>query len=122
MVDDKRKKRIGEMIKHELASALLRHPEQPLFARITITSADVSPDLSMARVYFSLFDDSKIKESKAALQAAAGLLRKTLAVNLNLRVTPRLSVFYDNSVRRGQEISRLIDMAIASDDEKKREE
>ena len=108
MVDEKRKKRIGELIKHELANALLRHPEQPLFAQITITSANVSPDLSVARIFFSVFDDSKIEESQQALKQAAGLLRKTLARNLNLRLTPRLSFFYDDSIKHGQRISQLI--------------
>jgi ribosome-binding factor A len=49
-------------------------------------------------------------------------LRKNLAHNLNLRVTPRLTFFYDDSIRRGQVISRLINDAIAADTENKTDE
>lgn len=109
MVDEKRKKRIGELIQHELATVLLRHPEQPLFMQIAITAVDVSADLAVAKVFFSVFDDSKVEEAKKVLQQAAGFLRKTLAHNLNLRLTPRLNFFYDDSIKRGQRISQLIE-------------
>lgn len=108
MVDDKRKKRIGKLIQHELANILLHHPNQPLFVQIVITAVEVSADLSIARVFFSVFDDTKVKESKDVLQQAAGFLRKTLAHNLNLRLTPKLSFFYDDSIEYGQRISQLV--------------
>jgi ribosome-binding factor A len=118
MVDDKRKRRIGELIQQELASVLLRHPEQPLFAQITITATNVSADLAVAKVFFSVFDDSKVAEATKALQQAAGFLRNVLARNLNLRLTPRLNFVYDDSIKRGQRLSELIDAAIAADEKK----
>lgn len=120
MVDEKRKKRIGEMIQHELATVLLRHSEQPLFAQITITAVNVSADLAVAKVFFSVFDDSKIKEAEQVLKQAAGFLRTALAHSLNLRLTPRLSFIYDDSIKRGQRISALIDAAIAADETKQK--
>ena len=122
MVDNVRKKRIGEAISHEIASTLVRNRHEPLFAQITITSVDVSPDLSVARVFFSIIDESKIKAAEEILKKFAGFLRKNLAHNLNLRVTPRLTFFYDDSIRRGQVISRLINDAIAADTENKTDE
>jgi len=121
MVDEKRKKRIGEMIQHELAAILLHHPEQPLFVQITITTVNVSADLAVAKVFFSVFDDSKVDEAKKVLQQAAGFLRTALAHSLNLRLTPRLSFIYDDSIKRGQKISALIDAAIAADEKKPKE-
>lgn len=115
MVDIKRKKRIGELIRHELAGILLQHPEQPLFVQITITATEVSADLAVAKVFFSVFDDNNIEVAKNVLQQAAGFLRKALAHNLNLRLTPRLNFIYDDSIKRGQRIAELIDAAIATD-------
>lgn len=115
MVDNVRKKRIGEAISHELANTLVRNRHEPLFAQITITSVDVSPDLSVARVFFSIIDESKIKAAEEILKRFAGFLRKNLAQKLNLRITPRLTFFYDDSIRRGQIISRLINDAVAQD-------
>lgn len=118
MVDDKRKKRIGEMIQHELANVLLRHTEQPLFKQITITSVNVSSDLAVAKVFFSIFDDNRVEEANNILKQAAFFLRKALAHNINLRLTPRLNFIYDDSIKRGQRMSQLIDAAIASDEKK----
>jgi ribosome-binding factor A len=118
MVDDKRKKRIGELIQRELANILLRHPEHPIFKQISVTNVNVSADLAVAKVFFSVFDDSKVKEAEETLKQAAFFLRKTLAHNLNLRLTPRLSFVYDDSIKRGQMISELIDKAIASSEKK----
>ncbi|EKE00620.1 MAG: hypothetical protein ACD_21C00308G0003 [uncultured bacterium] len=120
MVNDNRKKRIGEQIQHELGNILLRHPEQPLFSQITLIAVDVSADLSVAKVFFSIFDDAKIEEAKMVLEQAAGFLRKALAHNLNLRLTPRLRFAYDDSIKRGQRLSALIDSAVAADEERQR--
>lgn len=115
-----RKKRIGELLRHELARILLRHPEQPLFSKITITQVIVSADLSFAKVFFSVFDDSKVEEAEQVLEQAAGFLRKTLAHSINLRLTPRLKFFYDDSIVQGMKISELIDAAIAADENEKK--
>lgn len=122
MVDNVRKKRIGEAIGHEIANTLVRNRHEPLFAQITIISVDVSPDLSVARVFFSIIDENKTKEAEGILKKFAGFFRKNLAHNLNLRVTPRLTFFYDDSIRRGQVISRLINDAIATDTKNKTDE
>jgi ribosome-binding factor A len=119
MVDIQRKKRIDESIRHELANILLRHPEQPLFKQITITAVDVSADLAVAKVFFSVFTDEKVKEATKVLQKAAWVLRKSLARSLNLRLTPRLNFIYDESIQRGQKIAELIDAAIAADEQQK---
>lgn len=111
MVDKTRKKRLGELLKQELANILLRHSEQPLFVQITITTVEVSADLAVAKVFFSVFDDSKIAEATETLKRAAGFLRKSLARKLNLRMTPRLYFSYDDSIIRGQKIAELIDAA-----------
>jgi ribosome-binding factor A len=116
-VDKNRRKRVGELIQRELATILLRHPEQPLFLQTVITLVEVSADLSIAKIFFSVFDDNKINETLKVMQQATGLLRKTLARNLNLRITPRLNFYYDDSIKRGHKISQLIDEAIATDSE-----
>ena len=57
----------------------------------------------------------EIEENLKALNKASGYLRSLLAKRLRLRTTPKLQFFYDNSVRRGQQLSTLIDDALAAD-------
>lgn len=116
MADIKRTKRVGALIQQELGKALLRHPENPIFTRITIVSVEVSADFAVAKVFFSLFDENQKKEATVALKKSAGFLRYTLAQSLNLRKTPALTFIYDESIQRGQKLSRLIDQAIKEDE------
>ena len=118
MVDDKRKKRIDEQIKRELGNVLLRNPKYPIFKQITITSVDVSVDLSVAKVLFSVFDEAKVTDAGKILKDESGFLRKMLARNLNLRLTPRLYFVYDDSIKKSQQLSALIDEAILKDEKK----
>jgi len=116
MTDGKRKKRIEELIQRELGRILLTYPRHTLFAKITLTAVDVSPDLAVAKIFFSVFDDVNIEESKRVLQNEAKFLRKALARDLNLRLTPRLNFVYDESIKRSRRLSDLIDAAVASDE------
>jgi len=63
---------------------------------LTIASVEVSRDLSLAKVYFSLFDPSEQHETKDALGRAAGFLRRQLARQMNTRSVPQLRFYYDD--------------------------
>lgn len=115
MVNPKRNKQISEQVQREIASYILRLSFQPLFKGVTIVGAEVSPDLSVAKIFYSLFDSSKAAETAGLLQSKAGEIRHALAKNLNLRNTPRLNFIYDNSTIEAQKLSALIDKAIESD-------
>lgn len=116
MPDAKRKKRIEESIRRELGRLLLSYPRQLLFNKIIITDVDVAPDLSVAKVFFSTFDEIDITEAKNQLEKEIKFLRMSLARNLNLRLTPRLNFVHDTSIQKARHISILIDQAIADDE------
>ena len=120
MSDDKRKRRIEEQIQRELGRVLISYPHHPLFTKITITAVNVSPDLAVAKIFFSVFDEVNVEEAKKVLESEAKFLRKTLAHTINLRLTPRFNFIYDESIKRSKRLSDLIDAAIASDEEKQR--
>lgn len=110
-----RTRRVAELIQHELASILLRERSNPVFQQITITGVEVTPDYSMAKVFITIFDETKIALALETLRGAAKDLRHTLAKNLNLRTTPRLSFVYDESIVYGQKIDALLNKAISKD-------
>lgn len=76
---------------------------------ITITGVDVSPDFSHAKVFYTTLDASHVPEAAAGLKRAAGFLRSQLARRIKLYTTPELRFEYDESVERGDRLSRLID-------------
>ena len=102
-----RRGRVNDAVAEELAVALreLRDP-RIIDGFVSITRAEVAPDMKVARVYFSTMGDEKA--AKAALIAATGKLRHHLAVTLNLRVTPELLFYADGSTRHGAHIAELL--------------
>lgn len=114
-MDIKRKKRIEESIQRELGRMLLQYPRHQIFSKITITVVDVSLDLAVAKVFFSLFEDVDLQEVMEVLNQEAGFFRKLLAKGLNLRMTPRLNFAYDEALQRSRKIIDLIDEAVLSD-------
>jgi len=117
MGDNRRKRRIEELILRELGRVLLTYPKQSILNKVTITAVDVAPDLSAAKIFFSVFDEVNVSDAAKALQDEAKFLRKTLARTINLRSTPRLDFLYDESIKRGRRISELIDAAVTDDED-----
>ena len=102
-----RQGRINDAVAEELAVALrdVRDP-RIVSSMVSITRADVTRDLKIAKVYFSSMGDPS--EAKKALTGAAGLFRCRLAQALNLRITPELVFIPDNSIEHGARISELL--------------
>ncbi len=116
MKDSNRPRRVAELIKRELAAVIARELDDPQARKVTLTGAEVSRDLSSARIYFTLLEGSTAaKPAAAALNRAAGFLRHELKRRLVLRSVPELHFHYDKSVEEGARISSLIDRALAED-------
>ncbi len=110
-----RKDRINITVARELNLAM-QTVRDPRIAGdfVTVTRAEVSPDLRNATVYFSCMGDAK--EVRTALIRCTGLLRHHLAETVNLRITPELTFIHDNSIQHGARIAELLEQ-IHKDDE-----
>ena len=104
-----RPEKLGDLIQRELSDLLHRDVRDPRVGMVTITAVDVSPDLSHAKVYFTTLSREHIDEAREGLQRGAGFLRSQLARRVKLYTTPELRFVYDESVERGDRLSRLID-------------
>ena len=107
-----RPQKVADLIQRELSDLLRRDVRDPHVGMVTLTSVDVAPDLSHAKVYFTLLDKQKQGETTKALQRAAGFLRSQLSHRMNMYTTPALRFVYDESVERGDRLSRLIDSVV----------
>jgi ribosome-binding factor A len=111
-----RRGRINDAVAQELAIALGEVREPKVVNNfISITRAEVAPDLKYATVYFSCIGDSA--EAAEGLKKCTGMLRHHLAITLNLRITPELHFVKDNGMEHGAHIAKLL-----SDIAKEREE
>jgi ribosome-binding factor A len=107
-----RPQRIGDLIQRELSELIARELRDPRVGMITITAVDVSPDLSHAKVLYTTLDPAHVPDASQGLQRAAGFLRSQLAKRIKLYTTPELRFEYDESVERGDRLSRLIDSVL----------
>ena len=111
-----RAERVADQVQRELAVLLRDEVKDPRVGRITITSVEVSADLSHAKVFFThLAGREHAKEAVHALQRTAGFLRTELSHRLKLYSVPQLHFAYDDSIESGMRISQLIDEAVAAD-------
>ena len=106
-----RPQKLGDLIQRELSELVQRELRDPRVGMITITGVDVSPDFSHAKVFYTTLDPAHVDDASQGLKRAAGFLRSQLAKRLKLYTTPQLRFEYDESVERGDRLSRLIDSA-----------
>lgn len=104
--------RVADVIQTALAEILQREAEDLKSGMVTVTGVDVAHDMSFAKVFVSVLDENKAKETLATLNEAAKYLRYELAHAVVLRVTPELKFVYDDSAVRGSRISSLINDAL----------
>jgi len=107
-----RPQRLGDLIQREVSDLIRLEVRDPRVGMITITSVDVSPDIKHAKIFFTVLEKEKLQETLAGLNRSAGFLRSQLAQRLKMYTTPELRFVYDESVERGDHLSRLIDSAL----------
>ena len=113
--DYPRSHRVADFIQRELSGLIRSELKDPRISpMLTIASVEVSRDLSVAKIYFSLFDASERKETQDALVHASSFLRRKLARQMNTRSVPQLRFHYDDSAEKGAYMSALISDAVAS--------
>ncbi|HHW76695.1 MAG TPA: 30S ribosome-binding factor RbfA [Xanthomonadaceae bacterium] len=111
-----RTRRVGEQIRRELAELIRDELRDPRLTLISMTSVEVSRDLTYARIYVTLLGDpAERTERVAELNRAAPLLRRELGRRMRIRIVPKLEFRYDEVVERGARLSALIDAAVAAD-------
>jgi ribosome-binding factor A len=113
----RRQRRVSELIHRELSMLLMLEARDPRLAGVTITSVDVTPDLLLARVHFTVLGDKDAqKEALVGFEHAGGFLRKELAGRVRLRFVPELDFKLDKSADYGRRIDELLEQAKESSD------
>jgi len=115
----KRILQVGEQIREHIAMMLLRGElSDPRLKNMTINSVRVSPDLQIAKVYYSILGEQAQRDAaEKALKQASGFVRRSLGDALKLRYTPAVQFFFDESIERAARISEIIEKVKKEDRE-----
>lgn len=108
-MESPRASRVGEQIHKEVSALLVRGLKDPRIGFVTITAVDVTSDLHLARVYFTVMGDEKVRlETEKGLKSSAPFIRRELGKRLRLRYVPDILFQYDSSLEYGNRIEALI--------------
>ena len=94
-------------MRRELVLLLKQETKDPRLKQVVITDVIVSRDLTSAKVFFSVEEDS-IKIVASLLEKASGFFRSSLSKALDLRRTPTLRFLYDTTPNTGARIDDLL--------------
>jgi ribosome-binding factor A len=109
MAQGSRPDRVGEGIRHELADLLAREVHDPGVGFVTLTRVKVSPDLQLARVFYTMIGDEAAHQATArALARATPFLRRQIGARIRLRRVPELRFEFDRSVENQDRIERIL--------------
>ena len=109
MAQRTRMRRVAERLRTELSTLLARSARDPGLLGVTVTEVRMTPDLQLARVYYTLLDDSDRSSAARGLRRARPYLRREIGQRLQLRQVPQIRFLYDDSAERQDRIARLFD-------------
>ncbi|MFQ5682600.1 MAG: 30S ribosome-binding factor RbfA [Candidatus Binatia bacterium] len=108
-MDYKRSDRVGELLLEIISQLLTREVHDPRVGPLNLTGVHLSGDLKHARIYFSLFGDTKKKaEVLSGLKSATGFIRGKVGKELKLRFVPTIEFVYDDTQDQAQHIEDLL--------------
>ena len=104
-------RRIDEVMRKVIGSAIATELEDPRIGFVSVTSVATSPDLRSARVYVSVLgeDPDEREETLKGLAAAHGTLQAAIAREVRIKHTPTLTFYYDDSLERGVRLAHLLE-------------
>jgi ribosome-binding factor A len=105
-----RMRRINEVLREVVGSAISGDLSDPRIGFVTVTSVETSPDLRTAKVFVSVLGDEAEREATlGALRSSHGVIQSRIAAETRMKRTPTLTFHYDETIEQGARISKLLE-------------
>ena len=102
--------RLANVLLKEISNILMLEIKDEDIKFVTITHVDLSSDLSYAKVYCTVLNDSKKDETLKTLNNAKGFIRNELIKRkIEMRKIPELTFVYDESIEYASKIEKIIE-------------
>jgi len=106
--EKKRSAKVADAIRVEIATLLVSKVRDPHLQGVNISRVEVTGDLGIARIFFSVLNNREgVKSAEKGLQRAKGFMRSHIARTLNLRFTPVLQFRYDETAEKVEELDNI---------------
>jgi ribosome-binding factor A len=101
---------VADLLIQEIASILQKEIKDPRIGFVTLTGAELSPDLRHAKVFYTaLGDDAARERSESGLKSASPYIRREVSHRLRLKVSPEIRFVFDTSLDRGERLDQLLE-------------
>ncbi len=109
MPQGSRPDRVADQLRQEVSELLVREVHDPGIGFVTLTRVEVTPDLQLARVYYTTLGDAAARRGTSrALVRAAPFLRRMIGRRLRLKRIPELEFVFDESIEKQDRIEQLL--------------
>ena len=102
--------KINSEIQKELSKLISYKLEDPRLdgVFVSVLDVDTSPDLSHAKIKLSIFPDNKKEQTFYIIKNSVPFLRREIAKNVKLRITPELVFCLDEGMSNENRINELL--------------
>ncbi|MBR10026.1 MAG: ribosome-binding factor A [Rickettsiales bacterium] len=112
MTQSKRQVKFGRQIQKDLGEIFQKDPRHYFGnSLVTVTGVEMSPDLSLARVYLSVFPIKDAEDVFFNLDEKKSEVRRHLGnkIGKQVRIVPEIAFFHDNTEEEASKMDQLID-------------
>lgn len=101
--------KVAEAVRQEVSIIIHDKLKDPRLGFVTVTRVEMTPDLRLAKIYFSVLGkEEDYKKTKEALDSALGFVRRLIAERINLRIAPDIMFFEDRSSEYSVRIEEVL--------------
>jgi len=114
-----RQEKLRELLREEMSDILRREFKDPRLGFITVTGAEITPDLRHAKVFVSIMGpDEEKTRNMAVLKKAEHFARQALGRRVKMKVLPEIEFRLDASVDQGMRIFELLEQVKRDEQDK----
>jgi ribosome-binding factor A len=115
-----RQEKIQELLREEISDILRREIKDPRLGFVTVTGAEVSPDLRHAKVFVSIMGSEEERaQNMAILKNAEHFIRQAFGKRARMKIIPEIEFRLDTSVDHGVRILELLEQIRHEEEERK---
>lgn len=111
-MDSTRQNKVARLIQKELSEMFVAQTRQMRGVLVSVSQCRISPDMSVCRVYLSVFPSERAEEIVGNINANQKQVRFELGTRMRhqLRIVPELKFFIDDSLDYAEHIDELLGM------------
>lgn len=108
MASSRRIVRVRELLREEIGGLLLKEFDLSEEALLTVTRIELSPKLTHAAVFVSIFPEKFAQKTLLMLEQKTPMMQRMLNRKLSMRPLPKIRFSLDRDVARADTVERIL--------------